>query len=42
MYCDGRCQYLNERKHKCEFEECYGSTIEVNGNRFDNPELLEV
>lgn len=18
MYCDGRCQYLNERKHKCE------------------------
>lgn len=24
-----------------EFEECYGSTIEVNGNRFDNPELLE-
>lgn len=28
--------------HKSEFEECYGSTIEVNGNRFDNPELLEV
>lgn len=27
--------------HKFEFEECYGSTIEVNGNRFDNPELLE-
>nr|DAZ46290.1 MAG TPA: YopX protein [Caudoviricetes sp.] len=27
---------------KSEFEECYGSTIEVNGNRFDNPELLEV
>lgn len=27
--------------HKSEFEECYGSTIEVNGNRFDNPELLE-
>ena len=26
---------------KSEFEECYGSTIEVNGNRFDNPELLE-
>lgn len=22
-------------------EECYGSTIEVNGSRFDNPELLE-
>lgn len=18
MYCDGRCQYLNEREHKCE------------------------
>lgn len=28
--------------HKSEFEECYESTIEVNGNRFDNPELLEV
>ena len=28
--------------HKSEFEECHGSTIEVNGNRFDNPELLEV
>ena len=28
--------------HKSEFEECYGSTIEVNGNRFDNPEFLEV
>lgn len=28
--------------HKSEFEECYGSTIEVNGNSFDNPELLEV
>lgn len=28
--------------HKSEFKECYGSTIEVNGNRFDNPELLEV
>lgn len=28
--------------HKSELEECYGSTIEVNGNRFDNPELLEV
>lgn len=28
--------------HKSKFEECYGSTIEVNGNRFDNPELLEV
>lgn len=28
--------------HKSEFEECYGSTIEVDGNRFDNPELLEV
>lgn len=28
--------------HKSDFEECYGSTIEVNGNRFDNPELLEV
>lgn len=27
--------------HKSEFEECYRSTIEVNGNRFDNPELLE-
>lgn len=27
--------------HKFEFEECYGSTIEVNGSRFDNPELLE-
>ena len=27
--------------HKSEFEECYGSTIEVNGNIFDNPELLE-
>jgi uncharacterized phage protein (TIGR01671 family) len=27
--------------HKSEFEECYGSTIEVNGSRFDNPELLE-
>ena len=27
--------------HKSEFEECYGSTIEVNGNRFDNSELLE-
>lgn len=27
--------------HKSELEECYGSTIEVNGNRFDNPELLE-
>lgn len=27
--------------HKSEFEECYGSTIEVNGNRFDNPGLLE-
>lgn len=27
--------------HKSEFEECYGSTIEVNGNRFDNLELLE-
>ncbi len=27
--------------HKSEFEECYGSTIEVNGNKFDNPELLE-
>lgn len=28
--------------HKSEFKECYGSTTEVNGNRFDNPELLEV
>lgn len=28
--------------HKSEFEECYGSTIEVIGNIFDNPELLEV
>jgi uncharacterized phage protein (TIGR01671 family) len=28
--------------HKSEFEECYGSTIEVNGNRFDNPELFGV
>lgn len=28
--------------HKYEFVECYGSTIEVNGNSFDNPELLEV
>ena len=28
--------------HKSEFEECYGNTIEVNGNRFDNPELFEV
>lgn len=28
--------------HKSEFEECYGSTIEVNGNSFDNSELLEV
>lgn len=28
--------------HKSEFEECYGSTIEVNGNMIDNPELLEV
>lgn len=28
--------------HKSEFEECYGSTIEVNGNRFGNSELLEV
>lgn len=28
--------------YKSEFEECYGSTIEVNGNSFDNPELLEV
>lgn len=27
--------------YKSEFEECYGSTIEVNGNRFDNPGLLE-
>jgi len=27
--------------HKSEFEECYGSTIEVNGNRFDNSEPLE-
>lgn len=27
--------------YKSEFEECYGSTIEVNSNRFDNPELLE-
>lgn len=27
--------------HKSEFEECYGSTIEVNGNRFDNPELIK-
>lgn len=27
--------------HKSEFEKCYGSTIEVKGNRFDNPELLE-
>lgn len=27
--------------HKSEFEECYVSTLEVNGNRFDNPELLE-
>lgn len=27
--------------HKSEFEECYGSTIEVNGNIFDNKELLE-
>lgn len=28
--------------HKSELEECYGSTIEVNGNIFDNHELLEV
>ena len=28
--------------YKSNFEECYGSTIEVNGNSFDNPELLEV
>jgi hypothetical protein len=28
--------------HKSEFEECYGSTIEVNGNRFDNPDLLGI
>ena len=28
--------------YKSEFEECYGSTIEVNGNRFDNPELFGV
>lgn len=27
--------------HKSEFEECYGSTLEVNGNRFDNAGLLE-
>ena len=27
--------------HKSEFEECYGSTIEANGNRFDNSGLLE-
>ena len=27
--------------HKSEFEECYVSTIEVNGNIFDNPELLQ-
>lgn len=26
---------------KCAFEVCYGDTIEVNGNIFDNPELLE-
>lgn len=28
--------------YKSNFEECYGSTIEVNGNSFDNLELLEV
>ena len=28
--------------YKCVFEVCYGDTIEVNGNIFDNPELLEV
>jgi hypothetical protein len=27
--------------YKSEFEECYGSTIEVIGNIFDNKELLE-
>lgn len=27
--------------HKCPFEVCYGDTIEVIGNIFDNPELLE-
>lgn len=27
--------------HKCAFEVCYGDTIEVIGNIFDNPELLE-
>lgn len=27
--------------YKSNFEECYGNTIEVNGNSFDNPELLE-
>ena len=27
--------------HKCAFEVCYGDTIEVNGNIFDNAELLE-
>lgn len=27
--------------HKSEFEGCYGGTIEVNGNIFDNKELLE-
>lgn len=32
----------NANGYKFEFEECYGSTIEVNGNSFDNPELLEV
>ena len=32
----------NADGYKSEFEECYGNTIEVNGNRFDNPELLEV
>lgn len=32
----------NADGYKSNFEECYGSTIEVNGNSFDNPELLEV
>ena len=28
--------------YKCAFEVCYGDAIEVNGNIFDNPALLEV
>ena len=37
------CYYVQDADgYKHTFESCYGSSIEVESNIFDNPELLEV